>query len=139
MSYTSMSGLGAFGGTFAPDCYLAGGRPNMLGTPMSAAQAAAYTRQYGPSAEAVVAICQQSADPVTCAAQNFLTKPFLGRPCQNEWRAWIQEKLVAGGASAAAAAQITAPPPPDNTMLYVGVGAVAVVGVGAALFFRKKR
>lgn len=135
-------GFGAFGATFAPDCYLSspGNKGDMLGKPITDASAAAYRLQYGESANLVIAACNQSSDPLTCIGQNFLAKPFLGRPCQAEWRAWIQNKSVSAGAPPAAANMATQPmvEEPDNTILYAGIGAVAVVGIGAVLMMRKK-
>lgn len=135
-----LRGFGAFGGTFAPDCYLSSpfNKGDTLGKPISDVSAAAYRLQYGDSANLVIAACNQSADPTTCIGQNFLSKPFLGRPCQAEWRSWIQQKIVQAGAPPAAALMATQPTEPDNTLLYAGVAAVAVVGIGAALMLRKK-
>jgi len=137
-------GFGAFGATFAPDCYLSspGNKGDMLGKPITPESAAAYRLKHGPVADLVIAACNQSSDPLTCIGQNFLSSPFLGRPCQNEWKAWIQSKIISAGVpSTVATAAVTMPPmveEPDNTLLYAGIGAVAVVGIGAVLMMRKK-
>ncbi len=137
-------GFGAFGATFAPDCYLSspGNKGDMLGKPITPESAAAYRLKHGSVVDLVIAACNQSSDPLTCIGQNFSSAPFLGRPCQNEWKAWIQSKIVSAGVpSTVATAAVTMPPmveEPDNTLLYAGIGAVAVVGIGAVLMMRKK-
>lgn len=143
MSYSTLRGFGAFGGTFAPDCYLATGKPDTLGKPADAATIAGFKKTYGPSVDAVAAACNQSADPATCLGQNFLSKPFLGRPCQPEWRSWTQAKVIALASTPIAATNTSAalaPPAeePDNTLLYAGIAGVALVAVGAAVMLRKK-
>lgn len=137
-AFAGLRGFGSLGGTFAPDCYLNTGKSDTLGKPLTDAEAASFRLTYGESANLVIAACNQSADPATCMGQNFLSKPFLGRPCQPEWRAWIQNKIIAAGAPPQAAALATQPVEPDNTLLYAGIGAAAVVAVGAVLLMRKK-
>jgi hypothetical protein len=136
-----LNGFGAFGGTFAPDCYLSSpyNKGETLGKPMTATEIAGFMNTYGAAATPVIAACQQSADPKTCAGQYFLAKPFLGRPCKLEWIEWVRSKTAGGGVTATPPAQMpTVPIETDNTLLYAGIGAVAVVGIGAFFLLKKK-
>lgn len=105
---------------------------------MTATEIAGFMNTYGAAATPVIAACQQSADPKVCAGQYFLAKPFLGRPCKLEWIEWVRSKTAGGGVTAAPPAQMPTVPIEDNTLLYAGIGAVAVVGLGAFFLLKKK-
>lgn len=133
-----MAGVG-LGGMFAPDAVIAAGKPDVLGKPQNGGSGMQRS-QVAPSMLPVYDACERSADPVTCWGHNVLSKPFLGRPFQAEWRAWVAQQIAAQGAAPMVPYQQNVAPeePADNTMLYVGVGAAALVAIGAAVVLGKK-
>jgi len=139
-------GFRGFGGLFAPDAYLATGKPDVLGKPIAQSSTGSARALIPPSMLAIYDACDQSADPVTCWGQNNTSKPYLGRPFQAEWRAWAAQKAAAmagGGGGVVPASQVFAPAPePDNTMMYVGIGLVAALALGGVIYAtggKKKR
>lgn len=136
-------GFGAFGGAFAPDCYLSStGKADSIGPPLTSAEIAGYRKTYGAaSADKIASVCNQTTSPRDCMGQFFLRDPFLGRPCKGDWVTYVNGKMSPSAASPVFAPPPPPPPPPDapdNTLLYAGIGAVAVVGIGAALMLSKK-
>lgn len=135
-SFAGLAGAG-LSGVFGPDCWIATGRADTLGAPLLANEQAAYTKTYGAAAAPVIAACNQSGDPRTCAGQYFLSQPFLGRPCKLEWIEWVRNKTAPVAAPVAPPAQMP-PPAEDNTLLYAGGAAAVAVGLAAVFFLRKK-
>ena len=141
MAY-ALAGLGGLrgvglGGMFAPDCYIANGGADTLGKPQNGGSGM-QRKDVPPSMLAIYDACERSASPATCWGQKATSKPFLDRPCQGEWRAWAAAQ-VAGLGAAGPVQSMVFEEEPDNTMLYAGAAALALVGVAGAVYFAKKR
>lgn len=139
-AFGGLRGLHGLGGTFAPDCYIAKGGVDTLAAPLTASELAGFRTTYGAArVDPVAAICNQSASPRRCMGQNFLAGDFLGSGCKAEWQAWVGQKMAAQAAGAPLPAAPAYETEPDNTMLYVGAAALALVAVGGAVWLGKKR
>lgn len=142
MAY-ALAGLGGLrgvglGGMFAPDCYIASGGADTLGKPQNGGSGM-QRKDVPASMLAIYDACEQSASPVTCWGQNATSSPFLGRPCQAEWRAWAAAKIAGQNVGSGPVQSMVFEEEPDNTMLYAGAAALALVGVAGAVYFAKKR
>ena len=96
-----------------------------------------------PTSDANAALCNRTADPLSCWFSRERAGNFKNRQLKGEdvlWRAWNGSS---GGGATAPSAQAPAPADPgaasDNTMLYVGLGVGALVLIGGAVWYKKKK
>ncbi len=148
MSYfTTGRAMGALGDANIP------GSQGTCGQSTSTAYPAGLTpagRSSGPgkicaglaaTAPAIAQLCNASIAPLDCYYAKFHGKTFMGRGSMNDvplWQQWVPSALPAHDAGAPPVAVPVSPPTgSSDTLLYVGLGVVALAAVAAAIHFSK--
>lgn len=146
--FTTSSQLRGLGATVSgggavyidPNCPMVTSDAGPPGVPIY--QTPAYNKLLCTTTDAEAAVCNNSRDPYSCYFAKKYNKSFKNRvpaAAVGAWRAWgvspSGEPLIPGTTGPA---QIAANMEDDNTMLYVGLAAGAIVLVGAAVWWKKR-